>query len=127
MEGKSEERKRSGGRPKKQVKRDQLLGVKCTLLERTTIEQKARSLALTVSDFLRTLALTRTGDPAPKKVLSKELLQRIGMLNHIAANINQIARRHNRGDALSLMDRQWLFGLESEIKEISYNLSIHYS
>ena len=75
MEGKGEEKKRRGGRPKKLVKRDQLLGVKCTLLERTTIEQIAKSFALTVSDFLRTTALLSPGDVKPKRVLPKEVLE----------------------------------------------------
>ena len=118
MEGNSGGRKRSGGRPKKAVKRDQLLGVKCTLLERTAIEQKAKSFALTVSDFLRTMALLNPGDSLPRKVVPKEVLQLTGMFNHTAANINQLARRHNYGDAISLLDRERLLALEEEVKQV---------
>jgi hypothetical protein len=120
MEGKSEGKKQSGGRPKKLVKRDQLLGVKCTLLERTSIEQKARSLALTVSDFLRTTALANPGDVAPKKVLPKEVLEMKATFNHMAANINQISRRHNYGDALSHLDRATLMVLVDEVRNVIF-------
>jgi hypothetical protein len=118
MVGKSEGKKRSGGRPKKLVKRDQLLGVKCTLLERTSIAQKAKSLALSVSDFLRTTALANPGDAAPKKVLPKEVLEIKATLNHTAANINQISRRHNHGDALSHLDRARLMALQDEVRNV---------
>ena len=117
MEGKGGEKKGSGGRPKKTVKRDQLLGVKCTLLERITIEQKAKLYALTVSDFLRSTALSNTGSLPGKKVLPKEVLQLTGLLNHTAANINQLARRHNSGDAISALDRGRLLVLEIEVKQ----------
>ena len=124
MEGNSGRKKGSGGRPKKAVKRDQLLGVKCTLLERTAIEQKAKSFALTVSDFLRTVALSNAGDPLPKKVLPREVLQLTGMFNHTAANINQLARRHNSGDAISLSDRERLLILEAEVKQVVQTIKL---
>ena len=117
MEAKSGGKTGRGGRPKKTVKRDQLLGVKCTLLERITIEQKAKLRALTVSDFLRSTALSNTGSLPGKKVLPKEILQLTALLNHTAANINQLARRHNSGDAISVLDRGRLLVLEIEVKQ----------
>ena len=47
-----------GGRPKKAVKKDQILAVKCSLFERKAIEARAKSVNLTVSEYLREMALT---------------------------------------------------------------------
>ena len=45
-----------GGRPKKAVKKDQILAVKCSLFERQAIEARAKSTNLTVSEYLREMA-----------------------------------------------------------------------
>ncbi|RYZ26698.1 MAG: mobilization protein [Chitinophagaceae bacterium] len=127
MERKSEGKKQSGGRPKKSVKRDQLLGVKCTLLERTSIEQKAKSYALTVSDFLRTTALYYPGILPRRLVAPKEVMELKGAFNHTAANVNQLARRHNGGDAMTLADRARLLFLEEKLLHAVLLITKHYS
>jgi hypothetical protein len=93
-----------GGRPKKAVKRDQLLGVKCTLIERRAIEARARSVQMTISEYLRKIGLTGKIDRS-ERTIPKELLQQSGTLNHAAANINQIARKRNRGEELNAIER----------------------
>ena len=111
-----------GGRPKKVVKRDQLLGVKCTLPERTTIQQKAKDRALSVSEYLRELGLHSFGNTRKQKTLPKEVLLFTATLNHLAANINQIAYRKNRGDLLTPLERVELFQLVMEIKALSSSI-----
>ena len=44
-----------GDQPRKAIKKDQLLGVKCSLLERKVIEYKAGECNVSVSEYLRKL------------------------------------------------------------------------
>src|ERR1051325_11653080 len=83
-----------GGRPKKTVKRDQPLTVKCTIIERKAIEMKAKSANLSVSEYLRSMGLAGKIDSL-KKQIPKEILEYKGTFNHIAANLNQIAKKIN--------------------------------
>jgi len=105
-----------GGRPRKVVKRDQLLGVKCTLLERKAIEHKAKENILSVSEYLRELGLNSVTITRKQKSLPKEVLLFTATLNHLAANINQIAYRRNRGDLITAFERLELLQLAIEIK-----------
>ena len=105
-----------GGRPRKVVKRDQLLGVKCTLLERKEIEHKAKENILSVSEYLRELGLNSVTITRKQKSLPKEVLLFTATLNHLAANINQIAYRRNRGDSITAFERLELLQLAIEIK-----------
>ena len=105
-----------GGRPRKVVKRDQLLGVKCTLLERKAIEHKAKENILSVSEYLRELGLNSVAISRKQKILPKEVLLFTATLNHLAANINQIAYRRNRGDSITAFERLELLQLAIEIK-----------
>lgn len=45
--------KNKGGRPVKEVKQDRFIGVKCTLIEKTLLQEKAKILGLTLSEYLR--------------------------------------------------------------------------
>jgi len=108
---------KKGGRPPKAVKRDQLMGVKCTLIERRAIEAKARSAGLTVSEYLREIGLTGKIDMR-QKALPKEVLQHLGTLNHIAANVNQIAWKRNRFDQLDALERATLQNLVPLLKNL---------
>jgi hypothetical protein len=115
---------RKGGRPKKAVKRDQLLGVKCTLIERTTIVYKAKSVSLSVSEYLRTMGMTGKIDRLTK-VLPKEVLLLSGTLNHLAANMNQIAKKLNSDEFLTSLDRA---GLEVDahiIKKLAQDIKTY--
>ena len=86
MEERNSYKNNKGGRPQKAVKRDQLLGVKCTLGERKIIEHKTKAAALSVSEYLRALALSPHTVTRITKVLPKEVLLFTGTLNHLAAN-----------------------------------------
>jgi len=99
--------KNKGGRPKTAVKKDQLLGVKCSLLERKAIEALAKSVDLSVSEYLRKMGLTGKIDRT-EMALPKEVLRLTGTLNHLAANMNQIAHKRNRQDELNALERATL-------------------
>ena len=88
----------------------------CTLVERTIIEHKAKSVNGSVPKFLRTLALKGQVDTR-KKVLPKEVLQGIGSVSHIAANVNQIAKKRNSFDELSPLERADLMWIADQLKQ----------
>jgi hypothetical protein len=113
--------KKKGGRPKKAVKKDQLLGVKCSLIERKAIEAKARSVNLSVSEYLREMGLSGKITQSTK-VLPKEVLQKLGTLNHIAANLNQIAHKRNRGDELNAIERATLMHDAGEVSQMTKDI-----
>jgi hypothetical protein len=98
--------KNKGGRPRKAVKKDQLLGVKCTLVERRAIEAKAKSVNLTVPEYFRQMGLTGRID-SRNIPLPKEVLQMQGTLNHLAANINQIAKKKNSNEPFDAIERAY--------------------
>lgn len=101
---KNPDKKNKGGRPAKVIKRNKLLGVKCSIIEKKVIELKAKNSGLTVSEFLRELGLTGKIDMR-KIALSKEILQFIGTLHHLAANMNQVAKKRNQNDELNAIER----------------------
>ena len=109
--------KNKGGRPKKAIKKDQLLGVKCSLLERKVIEYKARENNLSVSEYLRKLGLSGKVD-MKMKTLSKDILQFKGTLNHLAANLNQVAKKRNMNDELNALERASLEHQSKVIKQL---------
>lgn len=79
-------KKVKGGRPRKAIKRNRLLGVKCMLVVRTAIEYKAKSFCLTTSEYLRQIGLSGKGN-LNRKVLPKKVMQLSATLNHMAANL----------------------------------------
>jgi len=94
-----------GGRPKASLKRSNHLTVMCTIMEKKIIQMNARKAGSNISVFLRTLGLN---ERVKVKTLPKEVLQLTGTLNHVAANLNQIARKRNGVDELDAMDRALL-------------------
>lgn len=96
--------KNKGGRPKKTVKKDQLMAIKCTAGERKIIEDRAASVHLSVSEFLRELGLTGKID-SRKKALSPEALMLRAELKHVGSNLNQAAKKRNSGDELNALER----------------------
>ncbi|GAC1313940.1 MAG: hypothetical protein NVSMB24_37910 [Mucilaginibacter sp.] len=100
-------RMRKGGRPKVSHKRREALSVMCNLLEKKIIQANARNTGRSVSVFLRDLGLHGRVNINVKS-LPKPVLQLIGTLNHTAANLNQIAKKRNRGDDLDPMERAFL-------------------
>jgi hypothetical protein len=109
--------KKKGGRPKKPVKRDKQLAVMCTVAERFVIAHKAKAANLCISEYLRTLGVTGKIDMR-KKALPVEVLQSVGILNHMAANLNQIAKKRNSFDELNALERAELQYLSAQFKEL---------
>ena len=110
-----------GGRPKKENKRSQQLAVMCTIAERKVIEEKAKDSNSSISQFLRELALKGQVD-RKIKVLPKEVLLFTATLNHLAANINQVAKKRNQNDELNAIERAGLIVLSNEIKKLAENI-----
>jgi hypothetical protein len=120
----NEKRINKGGRPKKKFCRDQQLAVMCTILERKTIEIKAKAAGVSVSQFLREIAL-KSQVVTPKKTLPIEILQFTATLNHIAANINQVAKKRNREETFNAIERAEWMNLAGEIKRIADHIKQH--
>ncbi len=118
MEEPNQRTKNKGGRPKKAVKKDQLLAVKCSLFERRAIDARAKSANLNTSEYLREMALTGKIDRR-EKALPKEVLELTGTLNHMAANLNQIAKKRNGVEELNALDRATLKVQSGELKGIA--------
>lgn len=121
MEEQNVTTKNKGGRPKKAVKKDQLMAIKCTLYERKVIEARAKSADLSVSEYLREIGLTGKIDRR-HKALPKEVLSLTAALNHMGANLNQIAKKRNGSDELSPLERAELKVQSGHLKEIAVQI-----
>lgn len=116
-----ENSKHKGGRPKKSMRMDQQLAVMCTIIERKLIEHKAKQANLSTSEFLRNLVLDGQVD-RKTKVFPKEILFFTGTLNHLAANLNQIAKKRNQFDTLNAVERIALNDLSQMIKQLAIDI-----
>lgn len=110
------------GRPPKAIKKDQLLALKCSLLERKMIETKAKSAQLSVSEYIREMALNGKINRG-NRTLPKEILCFTATLNHLAANLNQVAKKRNRYDVLSFLERADLQVQSEEIKALAKQIA----
>jgi hypothetical protein len=106
------------GRPPKAVKKDQLLALKCSLLERKMIETKAKSALLSVSEYIREMVLNGKINRG-KRTLPEEILRFTATLNRLAANLNQVAKKRNRYEVLSFLERADLQVRSEEIKALA--------
>ena len=113
--------RKRGGRPKQAVCRDQQLAVMCTRAERKIIEDKAKAVSISNSEFLRTLGLKGQVD-RKIKVLPREILLFTATLNHLAANINQVAKKRNSLDELNAIERAELNYLSGQIKQLAKDI-----
>ena len=117
MESAGEKKKNKGGRPKKAVRRTEQLAVMCNKMERVVITHYAKLANQSVSEFLRNLGLNVKID-SQKKVLPKEVLLFNATLNHLAANVNQIAKKRNRDDELNAIERAELQRIAGTLKQL---------
>ncbi|HEY9256510.1 plasmid mobilization protein [Chitinophaga sp.] len=124
MEQQNAQTKNKGGRPKKAVKKDQLIAVKCSLYERRIIEERAKSVNLSISEYLREISMTGKID-RQEKALPKEVLDLSAMLNHMAANLNQIAKKRNSMEQLSLIERISLKVQSEELKKLASQIKVY--
>jgi len=106
---------RKGGRPKKTIRKSEQLAVMCSMIERKIIEHKAKQVGVSVSQFLRELALN---GKIEIKTFPKDILLYTATLNHLAANVNQVAKKRNREETFNAMERaEWLV-LAQEVKNL---------
>lgn len=110
-----------GGRPRAAQKRDQQLAVMCTREERELIEQKARASSLPVSAWLRTVALGEQ-TASHKRTIPKEILLLSATLNHTAANINQLTKKHNQYQLFSDAEITMLNQFITELKQLAMQI-----
>ena len=108
---------KKGGRPKKAVTKNQQLAVMCTISERKMIEEKADAANMSKSEYLRTIGLSGKID-IKIKALPKEVLFFKATLNHLAANMNQIAHKRNSNDELNAIERAELNVLSQQVKQL---------
>ena len=113
--------KNKGGRPKKTIKKECRVSVRCSLIQRKAIQAKAKSVNYSVSEFLLKMGLTGKID-RQEKVLPKEILQLTGTLNHLAANLNQIAKKRNGIEPLTAFDRADLQVQSGTLKQLSASI-----
>lgn len=116
--------RKKGGRPKKPICRDQQLAVMCTIAERKIIAEKAKAASISNSEFLRSIGLKGHVDRRIK-VLPKEILLFTATLNHLAANINQVAKKRNSFDELNAIERAELNLLSEQIKQLAKDIKNH--
>jgi len=117
--------KNKGGRPKKDVRKDQLLALKCTLYERRIIEARAKEANLSVSEYL--LKRGKTGKIVRReKTLSPEVLELKATLNHMAAYFNQIAKKRNSNEELTALERADLKIQSRDAKELVTRIKAHF-
>src|SRR4051812_32338812 len=110
-----------GGRPKKAVKQREFIGVKCSLVEKIVLRQKAKNVGLSLSEYLRETGLNGQA-VSPIKAFPKELLQFTGTLNHLAANLNQIAKKRNQMDELNALERAEVNMLSAQVKQLAIDI-----
>jgi hypothetical protein len=119
MEQMNNHQKNKGGRPKKDVLKEQRIPLKCTSYEKAIIKAKAKKCGLTTSEYLLQFGLSGKIDSRVKN-LPKELLDLKGTLNHMAANLNQLAKKRNSvTDVLTPLDRANLQVLSNHVKELA--------
>ena len=117
--------KNKGGRPKKTIKKDCRVSVRCSLIQRKAIQAKAKSVKFSVSEYLLKMGLTGKIDRR-EKVLPKEVLQLIGTLNHTAANLNQIAKKRNGIEPLTAFDRAELLVQSADLKQLAESIKNYF-
>lgn len=114
-------KKKKGGRPKKAIKKDQLLPIKCDKEERKKIEERARMVGFSVSRFMREIAINGHIDRR-EIIFPREVLQLMGKLNHAAAYLNQIAKKRNGIDELNALERASLQIQSRDLKQLAEDI-----
>ncbi|HRI21276.1 MAG TPA: mobilization protein [Panacibacter sp.] len=89
------------------------------------IESKAKAAGFTVAEYLRGMGLTGKIDRRIK-VIPREILEYKATLNHMAANLNQAAKKANSNEPLTGMERQGLFNLEEQVKTHIKNIEKYF-
>lgn len=113
-----EDKRNKGGRPRKKIKKECYITIKCTVYEKKVIEAKAKAVRLNTSEYLRELGQMGKINQQ-NKAFSKEVLSMSGTLNHLAANLNQIAKKRNGPEELNAIERARLNVQSIEVKQLA--------
>lgn len=120
-ETKKQPNRNKGGRPKKAIRQKEFIGVKCTLIDKIMLKQKAKTVWVSLSEYLRQTGLN--GQAVSKtKAFPKEILHFTGTLNHLAANLNQVAKKRNGIDELNALERADLNVLSQQVKQLAIDI-----
>ena len=123
-EQKSKPARNKGGRPKKTIRQKHVIPIKCSLIEKITLKQKAKAAGISLSEYLRETGLK--GQAVSRiKALPKEVLLFTGTLNHLAANLNQIAKKRNSFEILNAFERADLNVLSAQVKQLAIDIKKH--
>ena len=113
--------KNKGGRPRKSIKQKEVIPVKCSLIEKIMLKQKAKAIGIPLSEYLRQGGLN--GQAVSKtKAFPKEILLFTATLNHLAANLNQVAKKRNGIDELNALERADLNVLSVQVKQLAIDI-----
>ncbi|WP_394346402.1 plasmid mobilization protein [Pseudocnuella soli] len=96
----------------------------CTLSERNLIETKAAAAMLSVSEFLRKMALAGKSQ-IREKVLPKEVLAYSATLNHVAANLDGIAKKRSGPDELNALERAELQFFSGQFRRLAKDIKTY--
>jgi hypothetical protein len=113
-----------GGRPKKEEKKDRIITMKCSLKEYGIIHEKANAVNVSVSEYLREIAMTGKIN-LRQKSLPKEVLKFMGDIHHIRSCLNQITKICNTYRLLSAMERAELRIAINGISQLENNINNH--
>lgn len=126
MEQQDKPQKNKGGRPVKKIRKDQLLGVKCTNYERRIIEAKARKASLSVSEYL--CEMGKNGKVNQRlTAIPKEILETKAELRHISAYLNQLAKKRNSNEELTAQEEEVRRTLYEDLKRIANKIDKAYA
>ncbi|SEA41454.1 mobilisation protein (MobC) [Arachidicoccus rhizosphaerae] len=109
------------GRPKVAVPRNRWVKSRVNSSELILIKQKARDCNLSVSDLIK-VSLFKCKVVVWRRELPTEAKKLLALLANLANNLNQISKRHNIGDAITLADRFELLQLKMELSAVKKQL-----
>ncbi|RYE89438.1 MAG: plasmid mobilization relaxosome protein MobC [Cytophagaceae bacterium] len=110
-------KKPKGGRPKKVIKRDAVLVVRLTQIERMLITGRAREAGMSPSEWFRKSAKTA-------KVMARfspEDAATLRMLSGMANNLNQLTKLAHQEGLVSVQDRcrELMDGIDETLKSLA--------
>jgi len=102
------------GRPFAAIPHNKFIKARVSSMELLVIKQKASSCQMSLTDFIRAGVLNAKIEVF-KRELPREALKSLAILSNLGSNINQIAKKHNIGDALTVQDRYSLLQIKNEL------------
>lgn len=117
---------RKGGRPPKEIKRNKTITVHCSAFEQRLLKEKGKEAGITVSEYLREIGLSGKIDRRIKEFPKDALLLK-ATLNHMAANLNQIAKKRNSGENLGTYMREQLEEISGQLHALTITIRNYFS